>query len=101
MRRQSWPPSSRVSGWRTGHILPRTVHCNGAPPANAGLLSPLTVRELELLTLLDKRYTDQEIADTLVISLPTVRSHVVHIGDKLGAHRRRAIVQAAREQGLL
>jgi LuxR family transcriptional regulator, maltose regulon positive regulatory protein len=69
--------------------------------ANAALLSPLTARELEVLALLDRRYTDQEIADTLVISLATVRSHIEHIGDKLGAHRRRAVVQAAKDQGLL
>jgi LuxR family maltose regulon positive regulatory protein len=69
--------------------------------ANEALLSPLTSREFEVLTLLEKRYTNKEIAETLVISVETVHSHVKRIGDKLGARGRQAIVQAARDQGLL
>jgi len=65
------------------------------------LLSTLTRRELEVLALLDQRYSDREIAEKLVISLPTVRSHIDNIGDKLGVHGRRAIVQAARDLRLL
>jgi len=68
--------------------------------ANEALLSPLTLRELDVLALLDKRYTNKEIAETLVISVETVHSHVKRIGDKLGAHGRQAIVQAAKDQGL-
>jgi len=56
---------------------------------------------LDVLALLDKRYTNKEIAATLVISAETVHSHVKRIGDKLGAHGRQAIVQAAKDQGLL
>jgi LuxR family maltose regulon positive regulatory protein len=69
--------------------------------ANEALLSPLTSREFEVLNLLEKRYTNKEIAETLVISLETVHSHIKRIGDKLGAHGRQAIVQAASDQGLL
>ena len=69
--------------------------------ANAALLSPLTARELEVLALLARRYTDKEIAETLVISPDTVHSHVQHIGDKLGASGRRAMVQAAIDLDLL
>ncbi len=69
--------------------------------SNAALLSPLTPRELEVLVLLEQRYTDHEIAKTLVISPDTVHSHVQHIGDKLAVRGRRAIVQAAREHGIL
>jgi LuxR family transcriptional regulator, maltose regulon positive regulatory protein len=61
----------------------------------------LTYRELEVLQLLAKRYTDKEIAKILVISTKTVNSHVNHLGDKLGVHGRRAIVEAARTQRLL
>ena len=69
--------------------------------ANAALLSPLTPRELEVLALLNKRYTNNEIAEALVISVETVASHLQHIGDKLGVRGRRAIVQAAKDLGLL
>jgi LuxR family transcriptional regulator, maltose regulon positive regulatory protein len=69
--------------------------------ANEALPAPLTPRELDALDLLDKRYTNKEIAEALVISVETVHSYVTRIGDKLGAHGRQAIVRAARDQGLL
>jgi DNA-binding NarL/FixJ family response regulator len=61
----------------------------------------LTNREQEVLELLAKRCTDKEIAETMVISPNTVGSYIDHLGDKLGARGRRAIVQAAKDQGLL
>ena len=69
--------------------------------ANAALLTPLTPRELDVLALLAKYYTDNEIAAALVVSAETVHSHVRHIGEKLGVRGRRAIVQTAKDQGLL
>jgi LuxR family transcriptional regulator, maltose regulon positive regulatory protein len=69
--------------------------------ANAALLSPLTQRELEVLALLESHPSDREIAEKLVISLPTVRTHLEHIGEKLGASGRRNMVKAARAQALL
>jgi LuxR family maltose regulon positive regulatory protein len=68
-----------------------------------GLQSELgvTAREMEVLRLLEKRYTDREIAETLFISKETVHSHIAHLGDKLNARGRRAIVQAATSMGLL
>lgn len=69
--------------------------------ANAALFSPLTPRELEVLALLEKRYTNNEIAESLVISVETVATHLQHIGNKLGTRGRRAIVQAAKDLGLL
>jgi DNA-binding CsgD family transcriptional regulator len=56
---------------------------------------------MDVLLPLNKRYSDKEIADTLSISVETVYTHVRHIGDKLGVRGRRAIVQAAKDQGLL
>jgi LuxR family maltose regulon positive regulatory protein len=69
--------------------------------AASGPIEPLTNRERDVLLLLDKRYSDKEIADTLSISVGTVYTHVRHIGDKLGVRGRRAMVQAAKDQGLL
>jgi LuxR family transcriptional regulator, maltose regulon positive regulatory protein len=68
-----------------------------------GLQSELgvTAREMEVLQLLEKRYTDREIAEMLFISKETVHSHIAHLGDKLNARGRRAIVQAATGMGLL
>jgi len=64
-------------------------------------IETLTNRERDVLLLLEKRYSDKEIADTLSISLGTVNTHVRHISDKLGVRGRRAVVQAAKDQGLL
>jgi LuxR family maltose regulon positive regulatory protein len=61
----------------------------------------LTNRELDVLHLLARRHTDKEIAEALVISPKTVSSHIEHIGEKLGVRGRRAIVEAARHQGIL
>ncbi len=72
-----------------------------APPIAPHSPVMLTQREQEVLMLLAKRYIDKEIAEALSISTDTVRSHLEHLGDKLGARGRRAIVQAARDQGLL
>jgi len=64
-------------------------------------IEPLTYRERDVLLLLDKRYTNKEVAATLSISVGTVHVHVRNISDKLGVHGRRAIVQAAKDHGLI
>jgi LuxR family maltose regulon positive regulatory protein len=79
----------------------KTAPTNGYRQANAALLSPLTARELDVLTLLAKHYTDNEIGAELVIARDTVHSHVQHIAEKLGVRGRRAIVQAARTHRII
>jgi LuxR family transcriptional regulator, maltose regulon positive regulatory protein len=69
-------------------------------PASSDSAS-LTNREQDVLELLAKRYTDKEIAEALVISPKTVSNHIEHLSDKFGVHGRRAIVAAAKKQGLL
>jgi LuxR family maltose regulon positive regulatory protein len=63
--------------------------------------SPLTRREREVLALLGQYRTDREIAETLVISPLTVRTHIENLSSKLEVNGRRAIVSRAREHGLL
>jgi len=60
-------------------------------PSPAG--EPLTSREWEVLDLLRKDMTTAEIADTLVLSQATVRSHVAAILRKLRLPDRAAVVQ--------
>ena len=56
------------------------------------LLEPLTKRELEIIGLLARHLTNQEIADTLFISVATVKSHTKNIYGKLGVNSRREAV---------
>jgi DNA-binding CsgD family transcriptional regulator len=50
--------------------------------------TPLTAREREVIELVSSGATNQEIANALVISESTVKSHVKHILRKLGASNR-------------
>jgi len=66
-------------------------------PAPAGLVEPLTPREMEVLQLLAQGLTNKTIAERLGISDHTAKFHVNAILGKLGAQSRtEAIVQAAR-----
>jgi pimeloyl-ACP methyl ester carboxylesterase/DNA-binding CsgD family transcriptional regulator len=69
---------------------------NGDAPA--GLLSP---REREVLALVARGLSDQEIAEQLVLSRHTVHRHVANIRDKLGRSTRAAAVAEAARLGLL
>jgi NarL family two-component system response regulator LiaR len=57
--------------------------------------SALTSREWQVLDLMCAGATTDGIADELVLSIETVRSHVKHILAKLGAHSRAEAVEAA------
>jgi DNA-binding NarL/FixJ family response regulator len=57
--------------------------------------SPLSAREWEVIDLLKESKTADEIADELVLSPETVRSHVKNILRKLGVHSRQEAVAAA------
>ena len=66
-----------------------------------GMVEPLTARELEVLRLLAAGTPNRAIAEQLVVTLDTVKSHVTHIFDKLGVTNRTQAVSRARELGLL
>lgn len=69
--------------------------------AEVGLQEELTPREAEILSLVARGASNQEIADQLVLSVGTVKGHVNHVFSKLGVHNRTAAVARARELGLL
>jgi two-component system, NarL family, response regulator LiaR len=58
--------------------------------------SRLTSREWEVLDLLCEQLSTDEIADTLVLSPETVRSHIKNLLRKLGVRSRREAVEQAR-----
>ena len=62
---------------------------------------PLSEREREVLRLLALGHTNQEIAETLYISVRTAESHRAHIMQKLGLSTRAELVRYALSHGLL
>lgn len=61
----------------------------------------LTPRELEIVEHLDLGLSNREIAKRLFISEATVKSHLVHIFDKLDVNSRSKVVATARQRGLI
>jgi len=62
------------------------------------LENPLTPREIEILQQIAMGKTNQQIADDLVVSERTVRTHVTNILSKLGlTNRTQAVIYALKE----
>lgn len=70
-------------------------------PAVETLIEPLSERELEVLQHLNGSLSTPEIADLLIVSANTVRTHIKSIYGKLDVHGRSGAVRRARELGLL
>ncbi len=77
----------RRSGDKTGHAT--------APGG------PLSERELEILGLLEKGLSNKQIAERLVITLATAKTHVHNISQKLNAKTRTEALARAREMKLI
>ena len=71
------------------------------PSPSSPLVDPLTSREMEVLELLAQRLTNKEIAERLIISPGTVKTHGLNLYAKLGVHGRQQAVERARELSLL
>lgn len=83
------------------HDMPTT----GSMPSGSTYRDPeadlLTNRELQVLVHIAQGLSNQEIADNLGISLPTVKTHVTHILQKINARDRVQAVVFAYENHLV
>jgi DNA-binding NarL/FixJ family response regulator len=86
-------------------VTRRVVEAFAARPAPAGpppaLLGELTEREREVVALVGAGLSNEEIADRLVISAATARTHVSRAMGKIGARDRAQLVVFAYEAGLV
>jgi two-component system, NarL family, response regulator NreC len=61
----------------------------------------LTNREMEIIKLVAEGRTNQEIANSLVLSVTTVQTHRANIMSKLGLHSRTELVKYALKHGYI
>ena len=64
-------------------------------------LNPLSNRELEVLLMLSKKLTNNEISSELNVSKNTVKTHLKKIYSKLGTNNREEAIQIGQDYGLV
>ncbi len=79
--------------FRASNLLPTSV--------SRALPESLTPRELQVLQLIGAGYSNQQIAEELIITLNTVKKHSSHIYEKLAVQGRTQAVARAHEIGLI
>ena len=89
---------SRKDGYLTDLL---TAFGQSARVDQSSLIEPLTEREVEVLKLIAEGCSNPEIAERLILSVGTVKTHVKHIYGKLGVDDRVKAASMARELGLI
>jgi DNA-binding NarL/FixJ family response regulator len=84
-----------------GSLLDRLIHRRREQDAAIRQISRLTRREQQVLGLLAEGADNDRIAQELVISPETARTHVQHVLSKLGMHSRLAVAAFVVNNGLL
>ena len=89
-----------VKPYALDELLARVRRFVGRRSQSSPMLSRLTPRERQVLQLLTEGMSAREIAETLVISVKTVGTHIEHILTKLDASSRVQAVTIAFREGL-
>jgi DNA-binding NarL/FixJ family response regulator len=76
-------------------------HLDRARRGESARTEPLTPRELEIVKLIAEAYTNDDIAEQLVISKKTVERHRANILEKLGMRDRVELTRYAIRRGLV
>ena len=82
-------------------LRPQAVAVGSGAASRHGALAALTPRETEVLRLVAEGLSNSELADRLVVTEETVKTHVSRILSKLGLRDRTQAVVAAYESGLV
>lgn len=85
----------------TKKILSEISKIEKAPKGDTFLLEELSSREKEILSLIAKGYTNQEIADKLFLSVGTIKNYVTNILQKMEVKDRTEAVIKAKDLGLI
>jgi DNA-binding NarL/FixJ family response regulator len=85
----------------TRHVIEGFVRARPPAPDGRGALERLTARELEVVRLVASGASNAEIAETLIVSEATVKTHVARSLMKLGLRDRVHMVVFAYESGLV
>jgi LuxR family maltose regulon positive regulatory protein len=100
-QRDQLDPTSRIPARYLAKLLAALAQEAAAPGADVRLAGLPSERELEVLALIAAGKSNQEIARSLFVSVPTVKSHINNLYRKLDARSRTQAVARAREMNLL
>jgi len=95
--RSVWEGNALLDGSVAGFL----TQALASQPDQIPLESPLSERELEILTLLGDGLVKKEIADQLGIRFSTVATHIRHIYEKLQVENAPAAISKAFKRGVL
>src|SRR6056297_1307281 len=88
-------------GAEVAEQLLKRVNQKSSETEKEELIEPLTDRELEVLALLGRGLSNQEIADELVVSIKTVKTHVSNILAKLEVDSKTQAAVFAIKKGII
>jgi LuxR family maltose regulon positive regulatory protein len=100
-RNRDHPLSGYVDKLLAAFTQPAATPKSAIIHQKSDMIEPLSERELEVLKLLRSELSGPEIAQQLIVSLHTLRTHTNNIFKKLGVNNRRAAVRRAEELDLL
>jgi DNA-binding NarL/FixJ family response regulator len=85
----------------TRHLIEEYVRRPSPTAKSPPQLTGLTDREVEVLALLARGWSNQEISDSLYVTSATIKTHVSRLLMKLGARDRAQLIVIAYETGLV